>query len=55
MNGQFKKGKDDAWYLVMSCKNDVYKKLVDILESTKNKIIVKTWDTVEYDNDQNKV
>ena len=29
MNGQFEKGKDDAWYLVISDK-DVYKKLVDI-------------------------
>ena len=32
MNGQFEKGKDDAWYLVISDKDDVYKKRVDILE-----------------------
>ena len=25
--GQFEKGKDDAWYLVISDKDDVYKKL----------------------------
>ena len=31
-----KKGKDDAWNLVISDKDDVYKKLVDILESNKN-------------------
>ena len=30
MNGQFEKGKDDAWYLVISDKDDVYKKLVHI-------------------------
>ena len=40
INGQFKKGKDDAWYLVISDK-DVYKKLVDIFESIKNKITEK--------------
>ena len=44
-NGQFKKGKDDAWYLVISDK-DVYKKLVDIFKSIKNKITEKTWDTL---------
>ena len=43
INGQFKKGKDDVWYLVISNK-DVYKKLVDIFESIKNKITKKTWD-----------
>ena len=31
IKGQFKKGKDDASYLVISDKDDVYKKLVDIL------------------------
>ena len=41
MKGQFKKGKDDAWYLVISNKDDVYRKLVDILESIKNKITEK--------------
>ena len=38
MNGQFEKDKDDAWNLVISDKDDVYKKLIDILESIKNKI-----------------
>ena len=38
MKGQFEKGKDDAWYLVISDKDDVYKKLVDILESIKIKL-----------------
>ena len=51
MNGQFEKGKDDAWYLVISDKDDVYKKLVDIFESIKNEIIEKTWDALEYDKD----
>ena len=37
IKGQFEKGKDDAWYLVVSDK-DVLKKLVDIFESIKNKI-----------------
>ena len=55
MNGQFEKGKDDAWYLVISDKDDVYKKLVDILESIKNKITEKTWDAVEYDKDYMKI
>ena len=41
MNGQFEKGKDDAWYLLISDKDDVYKKCVDILESIKNKITKK--------------
>ena len=40
INGQFKKGKDDAWYLVISDK-DVCKKLVDIFENIKNKITEK--------------
>ena len=55
MSGQFEKGKDDAWYLVLSNKDDVYKKLVDILESIKNKIMEKTWDVVEYVNDYMKI
>ena len=54
INGQFKKGKDDAWYLVISDK-DVYKKLLDIFESIKNKITEKTWDVVEYDKDYMKI
>ena len=41
MNGQFEKDKDDVLYLVISDK-DVHKKLVDILESIKNKIREKT-------------
>ena len=44
-----KKGKDDAWYLVISDKDDLYKKLVDIFESIKNEISEKTWDPLEYD------
>ena len=55
MNGQFEKGKDDAWYLVISDKDDVYKKLVDILESIKNKITEKTGGVVEHDNDYIKI
>ena len=54
IKGQFEKGKDDAWYLVISDK-DVYKKLVDIFESIKNKITEKTWDAVEYDKDYMKI
>ena len=41
ISGQFEKGKDDAWYLVISNKDNVYMKLVDILESIKNKITEK--------------
>ena len=55
MKGQFEKGKDDAWYLVISDKDDVYKKLVDIFESIKNKITEKTWDALEYDKDYMKI
>ena len=55
MNGQFEKGKDDAWYQVISDEDDVYKKLVDIVESIKNKITEKTWGVVEYDNDNMKI
>ena len=51
IKGQFEKGKNDAWYLVISDKDDVYKKLVDILQSIKNKITEKTWDALEYDKD----
>ena len=53
--GQFEKGKDDAWYLVISDKDDAYKKLVDIFESIKNEITEKTWDTLEYDKDYMKI
>ena len=49
MKGQFEKGKDDAWYLVISDDDDVFKKLVDIFESIKNKITEKKWDLVKYD------
>ena len=55
MKGQFEKGKDDAWYLVISNKDDVYKKLVDVLESIKNKITEKTWDASEYEKDYMKI
>ena len=45
-NGQFKKGKDDAWYLIISDDDDdddddVYKKFKDIFESIEIKIIEK--------------
>ena len=52
---QFEKGKDDARYLVISEKDDVYKKLVDIFKSIKNKITEKTWDALEYDKDYMKI
>ena len=55
IKGQFEKGKDDAWCLVISDKDDVYEKLVDILESIKNKITEKTWDALEYDKDYMKI
>ena len=55
IKGQFEKGKDDAWYLVISDKDDVYKKLVDIFESIKNEIIEKTWEALEYDKDYMKI
>ena len=55
MNGQFEKGKDDVWYLIISGDDDVFKKLADIFESIKNKITEKTWDAVEYDKDYMKI
>ena len=51
MKGQFEKGKDDTRYLVITDDDDVFKKLVDIFESIKNKITEKTWDVVKYDKD----
>ena len=33
MNGQFEKGKDDAWCLLISYKDDVYKKLMNYFKS----------------------
>ena len=42
MKGQLEKGKDDAWYLIVSYKDDVYEKLMDIFESVKNKTTEKT-------------
>ena len=54
INGQFEKGKNDAWYLIISDK-DVYKKIVDIFKSIKTKIIEKTWDALEYDKDYMKI
>ena len=38
MNGQIEKGKDDAWCLKISYKDDVYENLMDIFESIKKKI-----------------
>ena len=55
IKGQFEKGKDDAWYLIISDKDDVYKKLVDIFESIKNEITEKTWDALQYDKDYMKI
>ena len=55
IKGQFEKGKDDAWYLVISDKDDVYKKLVDIFKSIKNTISEKTRDALEYDKDYIKI
>ena len=54
INGQFEKCKDDAWYLAISDK-DVYKKLVDIFESIKNKITEEIYNVVEYDKDYMKI
>ena len=51
----FKKGKDDAWYLVISDDDNAYKKLVDIFENIKDKITERTWDVVEYDKDYIKI
>ena len=51
----FKKGKDDTWYLVISDDDNAYKKLVDIFENIKNKITERTWDVVEYDKDYIKI
>ena len=55
MNGQFEKGKDDAWCLITSYKDDVYETPMDIFESIKKKIAEKTWDVVEYDYDYMKI
>ena len=55
MKDQFEKGKDDAWYLVVSSKDDVYGRLMDIFASIKNKIVEKTWDALEYDKDYMKI
>ena len=55
IKGQFEKGKDDTWYLVISDKDDVYKKFIDIFESIKNEITEKTWDALEYDKDYMKI
>ena len=41
IKGQFKNGNDDAWYVVISDKDDVYKKLVDNFGSIKNEITEK--------------
>ena len=55
MKGEFEKGKDDVWYLVISDDDDVFKKLVDIFKSIKNEITKKTWSVVEYDKDYMKI
>ena len=55
MKDQFEKGKDDAWHLVISYKDNVHEKLMNIFESIKNKITEKTWDAVEYDKDYMKI
>ena len=55
IKGQFEKCKDDAWYLIISDKDDVYKKLVDIFESIKSEIIEKRWDALKYDKDYMKI
>ena len=55
IKGQFEKGKDDVWYLVISDKGYVYEKLVDISESIKNEIIEKAWNAFEYDKDYVKI
>ena len=55
MKGQFEKCKDDAWYLIVSYKDDVYEKLADIFRSVKNKITEKAWDAVEYDKNYLKI
>ena len=52
-NGQFKKGKDHVWYLLIS--DDIFKKLVDIFESIKNIITEKTGNAVDYDKDYMKI
>ena len=38
MDGQFENGKDDAWCLTISYKDDIYEKLTDIFESIKKRI-----------------
>ena len=55
MNGQFEKGKYDVWYLIISGDDNVFKRLVDIFESIKNKITANTWGVVEYDKDYMKI
>ena len=42
IKGQFEKGKDDAWHLVISDKDDVYEKLIGIFERIKNEITKKS-------------
>ena len=38
MKGQFEKGKDEAWFLIISYKDDDYENLMSLFESIKNKI-----------------
>ena len=51
INGQFKKGKDDMWYLIISDDDDVFRKLADVFRTIRDKITEKTLDTIEYDED----
>ena len=55
MKVQFEKGKDDAWYLIISYKDDVYEKLINIFESIKNKITKKYMGCCKYDKDYMKI
>ena len=55
INGQFKKGKDDVWYLIISDDDDVFRKLADVFRSIRDKITEKTLDTIEYDEDYMKI
>ena len=43
------------WYLVISDRDDILKKVVDIFKSIKNKITEKTWGVVEYHKDYMKI
>ena len=55
MKGQFEKVKDDPGYLIISGDDDVFKKLVDIFEDIKDKIIKRIWYDVKYDKGYMKI